>query len=132
MSRLHRYDRAFRYVRNLAQQHCESYTQFCLRTDVLVEAISKAKKYDELIKSSNPTFEQCIKEWEDRGWIVEKDEEVIDLINNQENKFIRIIIEDKEFFAGQRKDWLLLVKLSYEETNLLSKTLKALEELKDE
>ena len=47
MSRLHRYDRAYRYVRNIAQPHCESYTQFCLRTDVLIEAINKAKKYDD-------------------------------------------------------------------------------------
>ncbi len=48
--KLNRYERAFRYVRDIAQQHCESYTQFCLRTDVLVEAIKKAAKYDELNK----------------------------------------------------------------------------------
>ena len=48
--KLNRYERAFRYVRNIAQPHCEDYTDFCLRTDVLVEAIQKAEKYDELQK----------------------------------------------------------------------------------
>ena len=56
MSKLHRYDRAFRYVRNIAQPHCESYTQFCLRTDVLVEAINKAKKYDEKETPKKPIY----------------------------------------------------------------------------
>lgn len=48
--KLNRYERAFRYIRNMAQPHCEDYTDFCLRTDVLVEAIRKAEKYDELQK----------------------------------------------------------------------------------
>lgn len=60
MIKMHRYKRAFRYVRNIAQQHCESYTQFCLRTDVLVEAINKAELYDEKEKPMKVIQEQQV------------------------------------------------------------------------
>ena len=59
--KLDRYERAYRYVRNMAQQNCVEYTELCLRTDVIVEAIRKAQKYDKL-KEAFDVLKYCFTE----------------------------------------------------------------------
>lgn len=69
-----------------------------------------------------PTFEECIKEWEDKGYIISKDLPIdkIGMINNGKN-YIYITLKEGQIKCGV-DGWI-----SLEELNLLSKTLKALE-----
>ena len=101
------------------------------RADDCVEELDKVAKYfiNEKHKE-NPTFEECIKEWEERGWTVDelKQFPVIKIwkLNKEQNVVDNIYIYPKklnsqiDFYANS------------ETLNLLTKTLKALEEMKDD
>lgn len=75
-------------------------------------------------KQSNPTFEQCIKEWEDRGWEVYVSNREIELLETNSLNTISIDKRDKCYWCNYY--------LSFELHHLLSKTIKVLEEMKDE
>ena len=70
-------------------------------------------------------LEQCIKEWEERGFIVENDEFYIFL--NHEQYGISMVINKKE-----RKYHIYFGYISLELNELLNKTLKAMEKMKNE
>ena len=77
----------------------------------------------ELIDQNKPlTLEQCIKEWEERGWKVEIGESTIQIHYMKFGRLSAIHI-----YKEKKKVRLLYENLHYEEFHLLSKTLKALE-----
>ena len=96
------------------------------RADDCVEELDKVARYfiNEKHKE-NPTFEECIKEWEERGWTVDelKQFPIIKIwkLNKEQNVVDNIYIYPKklnsqiDFYANS------------ETLNLLTKTLKALE-----
>jgi len=96
------------------------------RADDCVQELDKVARYfiNEKHKE-NPTFKQCIKEWEERGFIVENDEFYIFL--NHEQYGISMVINKKE-----RKYHIYFGYISLELNELLNKTLKAMEKMKNE
>ena len=97
--RLDRYERAYRYVRNMAQQNCEDYTELCLRTDVVVEAIRKAQKYDKLEEEKDIEYES-LKETVDEG------QEIISELK-EENKKLKNAIEILKNYVFVKKEDIL-------------------------
>ena len=95
-----------------------------MRWSLVKESMNKFK---ELIdRQSNPTLSECIKEWEDRGWKVEISTSTIKL---DYIKFGRL--SGIHIYKGLKEVRILYENLHYEEFHLLSKTIKALEEMKD-
>jgi hypothetical protein len=76
-------------------------------------------------EQSNPTFDECIKEWEDKGFTVEHDEDYLFLRHEQHR--ISMFINKREIQYHVFYGYITL-KLN----ELLNKTLKALEVIKDE
>lgn len=72
-------------------------------------------------------LEQCIKEWEERGWKVEIRESAINIDYMKFGRISGILI-----YKAIKEVRILYENLHYEEFHLLSKTLKALEEMKDD
>ena len=98
------------------------------RADDCVQELDKVARYfinEKQKEQSN--FEQCIKEWEERGYRISKDLFIdkCGMINNSKN-YIYITLKESQIKCGI-DGWITL-----EELNLLYKTLKALEEIKDE
>ena len=92
--------------------------------------INKIKKQYKIIQElinqqSNPTFKECIKEWEERGWTVSelKQFPVIKIwkLNQKQGVVDNIYIFNKTLTSKIDFD------ADYETLNLLTKTLKALE-----
>lgn len=89
-------------------------------------------QYLDVLEKDNPTFSDCIKEWGNRGFQVERKRlkrgyDISGFTAYQKEKFISISLKDKEYVWLSDETFL-----SFEEVQLLSKTLKALEETKDE
>ena len=64
-----------------------------MRWSLVKESMDKIK---ELIdQQSNPTFEECIKEWEDRGWEVYVSNREIELLETNSLNTISIDKRDK-------------------------------------
>ena len=92
-----------------------------IRWPLVKESMDKIK---ELIdQQSNPTFSECIKEWEDRGWEVYVSNREIELLETNSLNTISIDKRDKCYWCNYY--------LSFELHHLLSKTIKVLEEMKD-
>ena len=101
-----------------------------MRWSLVKESMNKFK---ELIdRQSNPTLSECIKEWNKKGFdvdvyaleiviynysTVDKEEDEIEISIRLDNKIISYVND---------------VELSFDLHHLLSKTLKALEEMKDD
>jgi hypothetical protein len=92
--------------------------------------INKIKKQYKIIQElinqqSNPILSECIKKWEEKGFIVENDEFYMFL--NHEQYGISMVINKKE-----TKYHIYFGYISLELNELLNKTLKALEVKKDD
>ena len=90
-------------------------------------------KFKELIdQQSNPTLSECIKEWNEKGFDVDVYALEIVIYNyssvdKEEDEIeISIYLDKKTIF------YVNDVELSFDLHNLIHKTLKALEEMKDE
>ena len=95
-----------------------------MRWSLVKESMDKFKELIE--QQSNPTFSECIKEWEERGWKVEEREGAIQIDYMKFGRISEIYI-----YKALKEVRILYENLHYEEFHLLSKTLKALEEMKD-
>ena len=95
------------------------------RADDCVEELDKVAKYfiNEKHKE-NPTLKKCIKEWEERGFIVNNNDFYIFL--HHEQHCVSMVIEKKEM-----KYHTYYGYISLELSELLTQTLKALEGMKD-
>lgn len=84
------------------------------------------KELDKLEQQKNPTLSDCIKEWEERGFVVSNHDKriVIKLTDEATDGFIHI---SKRF-----KETYMRCVLPYDLIQLLSKTLKALEVCEDD
>lgn len=75
---------------------------------------------------NQPTLEECIKEWEDRGYECLKGSHIISLFHKEKDIEIAIYLEDKSYCKAEKNgtdyEWI-----TFEEHQLLTKTLKALE-----
>ena len=88
----------------------------------IVDEIYRLKEIEK--QQSNPTLDECIKEWEALGWKVwYKDENGFDLHKSLLER-ITIYAPEQSYYSTET--------LTLKEHNLLSKTLKALEEMKDD
>ena len=85
-----------------------------------VQELDKVAKYfiNEKHKE-NPTFSECIKEWETRGWKVTISKREIEIRDTKTLTYISIDKKDKAYWCS--------AYLPFEEHFLLTKTLKALE-----
>lgn len=105
------------------------------RADDCVEELDKVARYfiNEKHKE-NPTFEECIKEWEDRGYIVESEKITngIYIYKNNKLKTKIVFIRKTKLKTKIKTTCRLFCIADYELLNLIHKTLKALEEMKDE
>ena len=97
----------------------------CIRTGVTYDFNTEFLEKE--IEIASPTLEQCIKEWEERGWKVEISTSTIKL---DYIKFGRL--SGIHIYKGLKEVRILYENLHYEEFHLLSKTIKALEKMKDE
>ena len=103
------------------------------RADDCVAELDKVAKYfiNEKHKE-NPTFEQCIKEWNEKGFDVDIYALEISIHNystvDKKEDGIEFVIdlEDKTLFIGGEYN-----SLPYDMVHLFSKTLKTLEEMKE-
>lgn len=89
--------------------------------------LSKFQQYcfDLLEKEfETPTFEECVKEWEERGWKVTISKREIEIRDTKTLTYISIDKKDEAYWCS--------AYLSFELHYLLTKTLKALEEMEDE
>ena len=79
---------------------------------------------------NQPTLDECIKEWEDRGWTVDelKQFPIIKIwkLNKEQN------VVDNIYVYHKKLNSTIDFNADYGTLNLLTKTLKALEEMKDE
>lgn len=112
-------------IRNNAQQiaNCllpknEEESELIKIFNETLKCINKA--LEELLKE--PTLDECIKEWEDRGWKVEISTSTIKL---DYIKFGRL--SGIHIYKGRKEVRILYENLHYEEFHLLSKTIKACE-----
>ena len=88
----------------------------------IIDEIYRLKEIEK--QQSNPTLDECIKEWEALGWKVwYKDENGFDLHKSLLER-ITIYAPEQSYYSTET--------LTLKEHNLLSKTLKALEEMKDD
>lgn len=84
------------------------------------------KTLQELIDQNKPlTLDECIKEWEEKEYIVNNNESSIFLHHEQHMVSLYISKEKKEYFIYSGY-------ISLELNELLSKTLKSLEKMKDD
>ena len=101
------------------------------RADDCVEELDKVARYfiNEKHKE-NPTLSECIKEWGERGWTVDelKQFPIIKIwkLNKEQNVVDNIYVYPKKL--NSTTDF----NADYGTLNLLTKTLKALEEMKDD
>lgn len=86
----------------------------------------KAIKYDELIKIS--TLEECLKEWEERGFEL-KENTVHHLLvrHYKDDNVVEIFKRDLSYMFYQWYDDGTQLSIPYELHNLIHKTIKALE-----
>jgi hypothetical protein len=103
------------------------------RADDCVEELDKVARYFINEKHSQPTLLECIKKWEERGYEVwhHNKENVIEFDKYDKSNGhlfflgkIEIDLDDKEYWSD--------LYFNLEECHLLTKTLKALEEIKDD
>lgn len=101
------------------------------RADDCVEELDKVARYfiNEKHKE-NPTFSECIKEWEERGWTVDELKQFPVIKIWKLNKEQRVV--DNIYVFNKTLKSKLDFDADYETLNLLTKTLKALEKMKDE
>ena len=90
----------------------------------LITACKKADLYDEL--NQNPTLEQCIKEWEERGYVFKKRGLLVEIESKKWNVNIHIWMDDNELLISNYEENYYTI-IPYDLIHLLSKTLKALE-----
>lgn len=95
------------------------------RADDCVEELDKVARYfiNEKHKE-NPTFEQCIKKWEERGYIIELGITHMWISTVDNNTVTTFDLCDKCVTTS--------LFIDYELSVLIAKTLKALEEMKNE
>lgn len=102
------------------------------RADDCVEELDKIARYfiNEKHKE-NPTFEECIKEWEERGFEVKWNNENQLKISNY---ILGILIDkhSKDILIYDSYSYATSQYLSFELHHLLSKTIKAWEKMKNE
>lgn len=102
----------------------------CELLETIREAIIKAVKYDEL--NQNLTLSECIKEWNEKGFDV--DVYALEIVIHN---YSTVDKEEDEIEISIRLDKKTIfyvndVELSFDLHHLLSKTIKALEGMKDE
>ena len=103
------------------------------RADNCVEELDKVARYfiNEKHKE-NPNLSECIKEWEKRGWKVDEDGYFKTITFIKGDRGICFDIEEKYYFTFQPSLETNSFDIDVELHNLIHKTLKALEEMKDE
>lgn len=105
------------------QKHIQSLNEIKTRYPILYDTIKYLEEYQKTL--SNPTLDDCIKEWEERGWRWHMDKICIKLINKEDEDIdIHMWLSDKTY-AKAYKEFYQYITL--EEHNLIHKTLKALE-----
>lgn len=105
------------------------------RADNCVEELDKVARYfiNEKHKE-NPNLSECIKEWEKRGYLcfLSKEPKLLDISNLEEYSVIKIGLENKHYIKVDSVLYSSFIPITFEEHNLIHKTLKALEGMKDE
>ena len=98
----------------------------------LITACKKADLYDEL--TQEPTLSECIKEWEKRGYLcfLSKEPKLLDISNLEEYSVIKIGLENKHYIKVDSVLYSSFIPITFEEHNLIHKTIKALEKMEDE
>lgn len=104
--------------RNLAQAHnsVEELKRYYKSNAVAIEI--------EINEQTNTSFSECIKEWEDRGYIIELGITHMWISTVDDNTVATFDLSDKCVTTS--------LFIDYELSILITKTLKALEEMKDE
>ena len=114
--------------RNLAQAHnsVEELKRYYKSNAVAIEI--------EINEQTNTSFEECIKEWKKRGYLcfLSKEPKLLDISNLEEYSVIKIGLENKHYIKVDSVLYSSFIPITFEEHNLIHKTLKALEEMKDE
>lgn len=90
----------------------------------IVEPLNVIKKLTK--QQSNSTLSECIKEWEDRGFVYENNDKRIYFANEKENILIYIQKELKDVTISVYH-YNYAQTISFDLYNLIHKTLKALE-----
>lgn len=112
--------------RNLAQAHnsVEELKRYYKSNAVAIEI--------EINEQTNTSFEECIKEWEKRGWKVDEDGYFKTITFIKGDRGICFDIEEKYYFTFQPSLETNSFDIDVELHNLIHKTLKALEVKKNE
>lgn len=102
--------------------------------DCVAELDKVAKYFINEEHKENPTFDECIKEWEKRGYLcfLSKEPKLLDISNLEEYSVIKIGLENKHYIKVDSVLYSSFIPITFEEHNLIHKTLKALEEMEDE
>ena len=93
--------------------------------DCVAELDKVAKYFINEEHKENPTFDECIKEWEERGWTVYELKQFPVIKIWKLNKEQRVV--DNIYVFNKTLKSKLDFDADYETLNLLTKTLKALE-----
>ena len=96
---------------------------------ISIEQLKQIKnKLEESEKQSNLTFDECIKEWEERGFKYIKFSNALKFENKSEDITINIQ-EWNESIMISNSNYCYARHIPYDLLNLIHKTLKALEEM---
>ena len=110
-------------------------TQSAKGSFITIEQLEQIKnKLKESEKQSEPTLSECIKEWEDRGMEVKilNDENVINIFNPEVYSVISINLENKLYIKTDSVIYSCVESITFDEQNLISKTIKALEAINND
>ena len=110
-------------------------TQSAKGSFITIEQLEQIKnKLKESEKQSEPTLSECIKEWEDRGMEVKilNDENVINIFNPEVYSVISINLENKLYIKTDSVIYSCVESITFDEHNLISKTIKALEAINND
>ena len=106
------------FKRNHVELNHKVYNDIKIEHDVITY---NGKIY--IATKNQSTFKECIKEWEERGWEVYVSNREIEILETTSLSVISIDRKDNSFWCNYY--------LSFELLELLNKTLKVLEEMKD-
>ena len=124
-----------RYQQALNTLREKGYTNHFQPITLEYQYFNEFKILQELVdKQSNPTLSECIKEWKDRGYIVESEKITngIYIYKNNKLKTKIVFIRKTKLKTKIKTTCRLFCIADYELLNLIHKTLKTLEEMKDE
>lgn len=116
------------------QKHIQLLNEIKSRYPILNDTIKYLEEYKQSL--SNHTLLECIKEWEDRGFKFIFNETFKNYISITNSHSINNESDELEFNINTKDKTLSMfgecVSFPYDLINLLSKTIKALEAMKDE